>query len=220
MAIDETIPLINVNQPEAAGRGERSDAAANRARILQTAERLFVEHGVAAVTMADIAEAAGVGKGTLYRRFSHKGELCLALMDSQLKAFQDEQLAQMRQSMAAGVPYLEQLSGFLQNLVTFTGVHMPLLCEVQQHSESLDADEVERPHFWQYMTVYALLREAVSAGEMAAALDLPVLAQALLAPLNASTFRFQIQVLGFTPQRIRDAIHTLVAGLASAPHKE
>src|SRR5207249_4161704 len=47
---------------------ERADAARNRARILDAAERLFREHGVAAVSMDQIAQAAKVGKGTLFRR--------------------------------------------------------------------------------------------------------------------------------------------------------
>jgi AcrR family transcriptional regulator len=52
---------------------ERADAARNRLRVLDAAERLFADRGVAGVTMDDIAAAAGVGKGTLYRRFTDKG---------------------------------------------------------------------------------------------------------------------------------------------------
>jgi AcrR family transcriptional regulator len=163
--------------------------------------------------MAEIAQAAGVGKGTLYRRFSNKGELCLGLMNERLQAFQDKQLAQMRAMSAAGTPYLEQLAQFLEALVTFTAAHMPLLCEVQQHSQSLDEEQVERPHFWQYMTVHGLLHRARRAAEVRADLDAAYTAEALLAPLNADTFRFQLEQLDFTQERIQAGLRTLVQAL-------
>lgn len=60
---------------------ERADAARNRLRILAAAQRLFDEHGVDAVTMDDVVAEAGVGKGTLFRRFRDKGGLAVALLD-------------------------------------------------------------------------------------------------------------------------------------------
>lgn len=197
-------------------RDERRDAAQNRALLLATAERLFAEKGVGAVNMAEIAATAGVGKGTLYRRFSNKGELCLGLMDNRLRAFQDVQLAEMRELTASKVPYLEQLARFLEALVAFTGEHMPLLCEVQQYSQSLDEEEVERPHFWQYMTVHGLLQRAIRAGEVRADLDAAYTAEALLAPLNAQTFRFQLEQLAFTRVRIQAGLRVLVKALQSS----
>lgn len=68
---------------------ERADAARNRLRVLDAAERLFAEHGVECVTMDDIAAAAGVGKGTLYRRFTDKGGLAVALLDERERALQE-----------------------------------------------------------------------------------------------------------------------------------
>ena len=147
-------------------RHERADAAANRALILQTAERLFRERGVENVCMAEIAEAAGVGKGTLYRRFANKGELCLALMDTQMSEFQNAMLTLFNGLSAQGVSFLEQLATFLRSLVEFTEVHTPLLAEVQRAGMIPGNVPLNMPHFWQYMTVSALLRSAL--GEPAA----------------------------------------------------
>src|SRR2546426_12234759 len=61
------------------GGGERRDAVANRKRILDTARELFAERGVDNVSMRDVAVAASIGQGTLYRNFQHKAALCEAL---------------------------------------------------------------------------------------------------------------------------------------------
>lgn len=200
------------------GRASRSDARQNRSRILETAEALFARHGVEAVNMADIATLAGVGKGTLYRRFANKGELCLALMDEQMRQFQETMLARLRQMSLNEVAALAQLAHFLDTLVYFTHQHMPLLCEVQRHSQELDeASRVMRPHFWQYMTVHGLLQTAVRRGELPAGADTAYLAEALLAPLTVTTFRFQLDVLAFSLERISAGLQFMVAGLASLP---
>lgn len=59
----------------------RADAARNRARLLEAATRLIAEHGVAGVTMEAVATAAGVGKGTVFRRFGDRTGLLMALLD-------------------------------------------------------------------------------------------------------------------------------------------
>jgi AcrR family transcriptional regulator len=212
--MSETIPLGSFGASDRGERSERRDAAANRARILETAETLFVQWGVADVNMAQIAQAADVGKGTLYRRFANKAELCLALMDSQMVEFQNKMLDQMRQMTAKGLPKLKQLDRFLDALVHFTDAHVPLLCEVQREGLVQETDSsLQLPHFWQYMTVSGLLQAAVAAGELPSDLDTEYVADALLAPLKADMFRFQREVRGFSLERISAGLRTLVAGL-------
>lgn len=212
------IDQIKVNTVDDLGSGERSeraDAAANRALILETAERLFLERGVDKVCMADIAEAAGVGKGTLYRRFANKAELCLALMDNQMMSFQNRMLAEFRELTNQDVPYLDQLAHFFDALVDFTEIHSPLLVEVER--DGLFGDDVPSmiPHFWEYMTIHALLQQANSHGELAEDLDLEYLSEALLAPLQVDVFRFQRMVRGFSTERIQDGLRGLVVLLSA-----
>src|SRR5213080_2904657 len=61
------LPMLSGGAPR-----ERADAARNRIKVLAAAEQLFSARGVAAVSMDDVAASAGVGKGTLYRRFGDK----------------------------------------------------------------------------------------------------------------------------------------------------
>ena len=69
--------------------GERADAARNRERILCAAQRLFAERGAGCVSMDEVAEAAGVGKGTLFRRFGSRAALARAVLSEHESAFQE-----------------------------------------------------------------------------------------------------------------------------------
>jgi AcrR family transcriptional regulator len=67
---------------------ERGDAARNRELLLAAARKLIAERGPDAVTMDDIAAEAGVGKGTLFRRFGNRAGLMLVLLDEDEQALQ------------------------------------------------------------------------------------------------------------------------------------
>ena len=69
--------------PVAGGPAERADAARNRERILCAAARLFAEQDAGRVSMDAIAAAAGVGKGTIFRRFGDRAGLMHALLDEE-----------------------------------------------------------------------------------------------------------------------------------------
>jgi AcrR family transcriptional regulator len=66
---------------EAGTGGRRLTADARRRQLFEVALSLFAEHGYAATTMDDIAEAAGVTKPLVYQHFESKRALYLELMD-------------------------------------------------------------------------------------------------------------------------------------------
>lgn len=74
-------------------RQERADAARNRLHVLAATERLIASRGVAALTMDEIAAEAGVGKGTLYRRFGDKGGIAVALLNERERELQERIIA-------------------------------------------------------------------------------------------------------------------------------
>ncbi len=83
-SVGAELPVSRSSPPK-----ERADAARNRAVVLDVAAALFRQHGVDAVSMDAIAAAAGVGKGTLFRRFGDKAGLAVALLDEQERRLQD-----------------------------------------------------------------------------------------------------------------------------------
>lgn len=208
------IELTSWNDEAGVPRHERADAAANRALILSTAERLFTERGVEAVCMSEIADAAGVGKGTLYRRFANKSELCLALMDTQMAEFQNRTLAEFHAMADEGASHLDRLTYFLCELVAFTDIHSPLLVEVERGGLIRPDLRLNLPHQWQFMTVNALLGAAARYGELRPDLDTDYVADVLLAPLQVDLFRHQRDVRGFSTERIADGLSWLVNMLA------
>ncbi|WP_191134002.1 TetR/AcrR family transcriptional regulator, partial [Streptomyces sp. col6] len=71
---------------------ERADAARNRAKVLAAAAELFETGDPRTVTMEDIARTAGVGRGTLYRRYPDVASIAAALLDEHERLLQDELL--------------------------------------------------------------------------------------------------------------------------------
>jgi AcrR family transcriptional regulator len=67
----------------------RADARRNRARILEVAEKVLVERGTT-VSTEEIARAAGVGIGTLFRHFPTKEELIQGVFVARLHRLADD----------------------------------------------------------------------------------------------------------------------------------
>src|SRR5215472_845494 len=63
------------------------DVMDTRQHILETAERVLQERGLARVTTRDITHAAGLADGTLYVHFPHKEDLFMAIIQRHLPAF-------------------------------------------------------------------------------------------------------------------------------------
>ncbi|MFK7800935.1 MAG: TetR/AcrR family transcriptional regulator [Anaerolineae bacterium] len=200
-----------IQQPIA--KSERRDAAENRQLILATASRLFDENGVESICMSEIAKAAGVGKGTLYRRFSSKGELCLALLDSELRQFQNWVIQTFQEQTQNGVPTSRRLHWFIEQVVTFTVKHLPLMVEISQAGSENVVQDINQPHFWMEMTVKGHLLQMQERGEISAETNLNYITSALLAPLDARIMKFHIDQRGYTQEQISQGIQVLINGL-------
>ncbi len=193
----------------ASGRHERSDAARNRRAVLGAARALFAARGVTCVTMEEISREAGVGKGTLYRRFPNKGLLCQALLDEPTREFQQETMELVGEP---GVGSLRKLDRFLDGLVLFTEENLDLLYGGEE--PLWGATRLARfrspAYDWRRWTVLGLLRGAAREGEIDDGLDLEYLATALLAPLEVDLYYHQRRVAGLPPGRISAGLRSLV----------
>ncbi|AWZ10642.1 MULTISPECIES: TetR/AcrR family transcriptional regulator [unclassified Streptomyces] len=82
-------PVLPVGAP----RAERADAVRNRVLLLSTAREMIAERGVEKLTMDALAERAGLGKGTVFRRFGSRAGIFHALLDDAERALQEEVLS-------------------------------------------------------------------------------------------------------------------------------
>jgi AcrR family transcriptional regulator len=191
-------------------RNERRDAAEHRRRILETAQHLFAVHGVQAVSMHQIAREAGVGQGTLYRRYAHKGDLCMDLL-SEVHERLYKDIATLLATKAAS-PALERLDGVLACMITFFEEQWPLLQPFAADTREWLCDASEQkappPYLWLYGLLKRLFTEAVERGELAE-LDIAYTVDALLATLHPMVYRFQRQERGFSQERILQGLRRI-----------
>ncbi|WP_338735677.1 helix-turn-helix domain-containing protein [Asticcacaulis sp. DW145] len=98
----------------------RADAQRNRERILAAAEEVFVEQG-ANIALEEVAKRAGVGIGTLYRRFPTREELLAAAYSARFEAFAETSL-----SRDGKLDPLTALRLYLEELVQHSSVYRGL----------------------------------------------------------------------------------------------
>ncbi|NXY98897.1 TetR/AcrR family transcriptional regulator [Streptomyces sp. BR123] len=158
---------------------ERADAARNRRKILDAAARLIAEQGPDAVTMNAVAHAAGMGVGTVYRRFGDVGQLLLALLDDDERRFQEAFLSGPP-PLGPEAPPEERLRAFLSALAE----RLAGCPAVMRAAEA--ASPGARYRSGAYLTMHthvAMLLRQTRPGA-----DAPVLAHLLLAPFVPSLF--------------------------------
>ncbi|HCI78550.1 MAG TPA: TetR/AcrR family transcriptional regulator [Ktedonobacter sp.] len=200
-------------------RNERRDAMEHRHRILEAARHLFAEHGVEAVSMHQIAKAAEVGQGTLYRRYANKGALCVDLMRDSHEHFAEEiatMLAAMENSTALKrldvvltvlVAFIEEQGALLETVTLYSmrNMHCSFMSKGNNHHEPLPHDPF---YHWLNQLLSGLLTEAVERNELAP-LDIAYTADAILATLHPGVYQFQRQERGYSPERILQGLRRI-----------
>lgn len=195
-------PLPLVGQAQAT---ERADAARNRRRVLDAAKKLFDERGIAAVTLDDVVAAAGVGKGTLFRRFGDKAGLAVALLDEQERALQDRILSGPP-PLGPGAEPAERLTAFVRTYVDYVARNTDLVAMSQTASPGARL-RTGSHQFWRQHCEFLLAA--------AGAADPGVRADILLAGLTAEQLGHWLRDEGRTPRRLGNAVARTAQRLAS-----
>ncbi len=103
---------------EGAGRPERADAARNRRRLLAVAREMLAAEGADKLTMDALADRAGLGKGTVFRRFGTRAGIFQALLDDDERDFQ-RQVLSGPPPLGPGAQPLDRLTAYGQARIDF-----------------------------------------------------------------------------------------------------
>ena len=173
---------------------ERADAACNRRRILAAASELFDARGAECVSMQDVARAAGVGMGTMYRRFGDRAGLTFALLGERHARFQ-EQLLRGAPPLGPGAPPAERLRAFGRERIALLDdgeADMLLTTGNAESATGRGPDAAYRTH------LAGLLREAASE------IDVEYAVHALVIAFDARLHRHLRQDRGWSLERVQD----------------
>ncbi|GAB2527738.1 TetR/AcrR family transcriptional regulator [Nocardia heshunensis] len=190
------LPLLGDPSPPV----ERADAARNRAKVLAAAAELFATRDPRTVTMDDVAKAAGVGRGTLYRRYPDVGSIAVALLDEHERALQ-EQLLRGEPPLGPGAPPAERLAAFYTAMIELLDTHAPLVLGSETGGARFRTGAYQ---FWM-----------VHVRSLLVAADVPQpdsLVDVLLAPLAAEVYLRQRE-RGLTSAEIESALARLAVGV-------
>lgn len=183
----------------------RADARRNHDRVLAATQRLLAADGIGGLAMAEVAEAAGVGVGTVYRRFGDRAGLLLAVMN--------HREAELQARIRVGEPPLGPGAPPVDRAVAFLHAYADILEDFGEVMAVAEA-KMSGPRRFRtgpYQAHWTHLRDLVEA--TGAGLDANYLADALLAPLAAAIFVQQRRGDGYELDRLKAGLTTLARRL-------
>ena len=181
------LPLLGEPPPE------RRDAARNREALLVAAQALIDHCGIEAVTMDAVAARAGVGKGTVFRRFGSREGLMAALLNFSETEWQAAVISGPP-PLGPGAPPMDRLLAFGRSRLEVTLRFADLIRA---------AGRAGTRSYAAYSFVAMHTRHLL--GELGVTGDIALLSTALLAPLEVPILDQQVQIEGIDVDRIYEA---------------
>ncbi|KHL93786.1 hypothetical protein QW71_21825 [Paenibacillus sp. IHB B 3415] len=184
-------------------------------RILEAARQLFTESGLEAVSMYGIAKRAGIGQGSLYRRFTDKGEICSALLLDSTEQF----LSGMEQQLAASAgetAALAHLQSSIEQVVGFIEQYAELLNMIKsEFTGKKQLTQFEHPFFLRLGRIMSELLHRASANGEIIGIDPRFAATALISVLSPDLYLYEQKRNGSSKEEIsRGIVALFITGLS------
>ncbi|TCC10219.1 TetR/AcrR family transcriptional regulator [Kribbella soli] len=199
-ALQRSLPVVGEPRPE------RADARRNRLRVLEAAERLFTERGVKNVSLDAIAAEAGVGKGTVFRRFGDRAGLAVALLDEREQELQAK-IISGPPPLGPGAPPAVRVLAFLDAYLDLLDRHVALFMDSENASDGARY-RIGSYHLW-----HRHLSHLIEAARPE--LDADYTAHVLLAPLAADLHN-ALREQGYDLDRMKTGLRAVATSLLPA----
>lgn len=165
---------------------ERADAARNRQMILRAAEDLLARSGTGHVSIDEVAAAAGVGKGTVFRRFGSRAGLMRALVEERVHAL-SQAFTSGPPPLGPGAPPARRLAAFLDAAVEIAARNGAVMAAYDRALTAREAEVFSRQANSAYRDWHAHASALIS--EARPDLDAELLADLLLTSLHSDLAR-------------------------------
>ena len=185
-------------------RQQRSDAVRNRALILAAAGKLVRERGAANLRVAEVAAAAGVGAGSIYRAVGSRSGLLLALLDEDERELQ-ERMIRGKPPVGPGAPPADRLEAFVRALHALVLRRRDLIVAADESSALAQLRSPVHAGWAAHLRV--LLRD------LHPEKDPLIPAELVLATISAPTYVHVVDDLGRDADALLDAVLTAVQAL-------
>lgn len=172
-------------------------------KILDTAQALFNKYGVEDVSMHQVAKTAGIGQGTLYRRYPSKSKICFTLMEAKIDRFMEGLDVYLRSSEGETVAH--QLRTVMTKVILHFNEDLEWL-RVMLTSDRLEESKnimCENPPFTYLRSqIKRLLEIAAEQGELMP-LD-PLFTSVMLASLPRADIILYMRDMGYSAEQIAE----------------
>ncbi|MFI9840546.1 TetR/AcrR family transcriptional regulator [Nonomuraea sp. NPDC051941] len=188
----------------------RSDATRNREAILRATEELLAAHGAEHISLDRVAAAAGVGKGTLFRRFGSRTGLFQELLAERAAALALA-IEAPGSALGPGAPPEGRLTAFLDELCELAERNLALFAA---HERACAEDKYRDPT---YLRWHAHVTALIAAARPEGGLDAEFAAHALLGSFDADLARHVMADGGVARLKsaVRGLAETLLQGAAT-----
>ncbi|WP_055534948.1 TetR/AcrR family transcriptional regulator [Streptomyces graminilatus] len=192
------------------GGGSRREAT--RQKLYEAAVTLIAEQGFSATTVDEIAERAGVAKGTVYYNFASKSVLFEELLRHGVELLTDSLREAAERTERDGGTKVDALDAmiraglvFISRYPAFTQLYVAELWRTNRAWQSTLMVVRQQA----VAVIEDVLREAVASGELSDEIDIPLTAAAMVGMVLVAALDWQ----SFQPERSLDDVHSALSRL-------